>query len=77
MNVTLKNGKQGTLTIDTKTQKATLEVNGVKHLIAYIRDSKKVVIKNDMMLNHSEMTYVKNELEKLIKKPDSSKKGRK
>ena len=26
MNVTLKNGKQGTLTIDTKTQKATLEV---------------------------------------------------
>ena len=34
MNVTLKNGKQGTLTIDTKTQKAILEVSGVKHLIA-------------------------------------------
>ena len=73
MNVTLKNGKTGTLTIDTKTQKATLEVSGVKHLIAYIR-SNSVKIKSDLFLNDSDMAYVKGQMAQFVKQTDNSKK---
>ena len=73
MNVTLKNGKQGTLTIDTKTQKAILEVSGVKHLIAYIR-SNSVKIKSDLFLNDSDMAYVKGQMAQFVKQTDNSKK---
>lgn len=73
MNVTLKNGKQGILTIDTKAQKATLEVNGVKHLISYIKDNK-LKIKSDLFLNDSDMAYVKGQMAQFVKQTDNSKK---
>lgn len=73
MNVTLKNGKQGILTIDTKTQKTTLEVSGVKHLIAYIR-SNSVKIKSDLFLNDGDMAYVKGQMAQFVKQTDNSKK---
>ena len=73
MNVTLKNGKQGILTIDTKTQKATLEVSGVKHLISYIKDNK-LKIKSDLFLNDSDMAYVKGQMAQFVKQTDNSKK---
>ena len=73
MNVTLKNGKTGTLTIDTKTQKAILEVNGVKHLISYIKDNK-LKIKSDLFLNDSDMAYVKGQMAQFVKQTDNSKK---
>lgn len=73
MNVTTKQGKLGTLTIDTKVQNATLTVNGVKHLISFIRDNK-VVIKSDLFLNDGDMAYVKSELSKFIKKEETGKK---
>ena len=73
MNVTLKNGKQGILTIATKTQKATLEVSGVKHLIAYIR-ANKLKIKSDFCLNDSDMAYVKGQMAQFVKQTDNSKK---
>ena len=38
MNVTTKQGKQGVITIDSKSQTAVLTVDGVSHLIAYIRE---------------------------------------
>ena len=73
MNVTLKNGNQGTLTIDTKTQKAILEVSGVKHLISYIKDNK-LKIKSDLFLNDSDMAYVKGQMAQFVKQTDNSKK---
>ena len=73
MNVTTKQNTQGTLTIDTKTQKATLEVNGVKHLIAYISNNT-VKIKSDLFLNDSDMVYVKGQMAQFVKQTDNSKK---
>ena len=40
MNVTLKNGKQGVVTIDKGTQTARVVVDGVSYLICYMRDNK-------------------------------------
>lgn len=74
MNTTLKNGKQGTLTIDAKAQTAILTVDGVNKLVAFVRDSKKVVVKNDMVLNPGDLSYVKQELSKFVKKEDAGKK---
>lgn len=76
MNVTTKNGKQGVLTIDTKGQVATLTVNGVSHLIAFMRDNK-MVIKSDLFLNDGDMAYVKSQMEQFIKKTDTNSKKRK
>ena len=47
MNGTTKQGKQGVVTIDSKSQTAVLTVDGVNHLIAYIRDNK-VKVKSDL-----------------------------
>ena len=73
MNIMTKQNTQGILTIDTKTQKATLEVSGVKHLIAYIR-SNSVKIKSDLFLNDSDMAYVKGQMAQFVKQTDNSKK---
>lgn len=73
MNVTTKQNTQGFLTIDTKTQKAILEVNGVKHLISYIRNNT-VKVKSDLFLNDSDMAYVKGQMAQFIKQTDNSKK---
>ena len=74
MKTTLKNGKQATLTIDTKTQTATVKTEGVNKLVAFVRDAKKLVIKNDMLLNQADLALVKSELGKTIKKEEVGKK---
>lgn len=73
MNVTLKNGKQGTLTVDTKAQKTTLTVDGITYLIAFVRDNK-TIIKSDLFLNDGDMAMVRNEMQQFIKKVDNGKK---
>ena len=74
MKTTLKNGKQATLTIDTKTQAATVTTEGVNKLVAFVRDAKKLVIKNDMLLNQADLALVKSELGKTIKIQETGKK---
>ena len=56
---------------------AHVTVEGVKYLVAFIRDAKKVVVKNDLLLNESDLRAIKEELAKFIKKADTTKKGRK
>ena len=73
MNVTLKNNTQGTLTIDTKGQKAVVTVNGLDKMVAF-NCGNKVVIKNDMLLNQADLAYVKGQLAQFIKTVDNSKK---
>lgn len=74
MKTILKNGKQATLTIDTKAQTATVTTEGVNKLVAFVRDAKKLVIKNDMLLNQADLALVKSELGKTIKKEEVGKK---
>lgn len=77
MNVILKNGKQGVVTIEKATTCAYVEVEGRKHVVAFVRDNKKVVIKNDLLLNQGDLNSVKAELNKFIKKEDLKAKKRK
>ena len=77
MNVTTKQGKQAMVTVDKGAQTAHVTVEGVKYLVAFIRDAKKVVVKNDLLLNESDLRVIKEELAKFIKKTDTTKKGRK
>lgn len=71
--ITTKQGKAGQLAIDTKGLTATVTVDGVSHLLAFVRGTK-VVIKNDMLINGAELNKVKEELGKFIKKPETGKK---
>lgn len=73
MNVTTKQGTQAVLTIDTKGQKAVATVNGVDKLVSFIRNNK-IVIKNDMLLNESDMAYVKSQMAQFIKVVETGKK---
>ena len=77
MNVTLKNGKQGKVVISKADANARVEVEGKSFLVAFVRDAKKVVVKNDLLLNESDLRVIKEELAKFIKKADTTKKGRK
>ena len=77
MNVTTKNGKQGVVEISKESQSAVVVVNGVRHVVAFVRDQKKIVIKNDLLLLPSDLNKVRQELSKFIKKEDTSKKRRK
>jgi hypothetical protein len=77
MNVTTKNGKQGVVEIIKDTHSAVITVDGVRHTVAFVRDQKKIVIKNDFILNDSDLAIVRQELQKFIKKQDdNSKKGK-
>lgn len=76
MTVTTKNGKQGTVVIDSRNATASVEVEGRTYLVAFVRDAKKVVIKNDFMLNDSDLATVRQELQKFVKKQDNDKKGK-
>lgn len=76
MTVTTKNGKQGTVVIDSRNASASVEVEGRTYLVAFVRDAKKVVIKNDFMLNDSDLATVRQELQKFVKKQDNGKKGK-
>lgn len=77
MKVITKNGKQGEVKIDSKKHSAVIVFDGAEQLIAFVRDQKKVVVKNDMILNDADLTAVRAELSKFIKKEDNSKKRRK
>ena len=77
MNVTTKNGKQGVVEISKDTYSAVITVDGVHHTVAFVRDQKKIVIKNDMILHDGDLAVVRAELNKFIKKEDTSKKRRK
>ena len=76
MTVTTKQGVQGVVEISKENQSAVVVVNGVRHTVAFVRDSKKVVIKNDMILHDSDLAVVRAELSKFIKKQEDDKKER-
>ena len=76
MTVTTKQGVQGVVEISKEKQSAVVVVNGVRHTVAFVRDSKKVVIKNDMILHDSDLAVVRAELSKFIKKQEDDKKKR-
>lgn len=77
MKVITKQGKQGEVKIDSKKHTAVIVFDGVEQLIAFVRDQKKVVVKNDMLLTDGDLASVRAELSKFIKKEDNSKKKRK
>ena len=77
MTVTTKQGKQGVVEVSKEKQSAVVVVDGVRHVVAFVRDQKKVVVKNDMVLTDGDLASVRAELSKFIKKEDNSKKKRK
>lgn len=77
MNVTLKNGKQGKVVISKADTNARVEVEGQSFLVAFVRDAKKVVIKNDLLLTDSDLNHVKAELNKFVRKEEPKKAKRK
>lgn len=74
MKVITKNGEQAVVEIIGATQSAVVVVNGVRHVVAFVRDQKKVVVKNDMILHDSDLAAVRLELSKFIKKQEDDKK---
>lgn len=76
MKVVTKQGKQGVVNIDSKSQIAVLTVEGVNYLIAYMRDNK-VKVKSDLYLNEGDLTAVRTSMNQFVKKVDSGKKKRK
>lgn len=76
MKVVTKQGKQGVVNIDSKSQIAVLTVEGVSYLIAYMRDNK-VKVKSDLYLNEGDLTAVRTNMNQFVKKVDSGKKKRK
>ena len=76
MTVTTKQGVQGVVEISKENQSAVVVVNGVRHVVAFVRDSKKIVIKNDMLLTDGDLAVVRAELSKFIKKQEDDKKKR-
>lgn len=76
MKVVTKQGKQGVVNIDSKSQIAVLTIDGVNYLIAYMRDNK-VKVKSDLYLNEGDLTAVRTSMNQFVKKVDSGKKKRK
>ena len=76
MVVTTKQGKQATVEIVGATHSAVVVVDGVRHVVAFVRDSKKIVIKNDLLLLPADLNKVRAELSKFIKKQEDDKKKR-
>ena len=77
MNVTLKNGKQGKVVISKADANARVEVEGKSFLVAFVRNAKKVVVKNDLLLTDSDLNHVKAELNKFVRKEEPKKAKRK
>ena len=77
MTVTTKQGVQGVVEISKEKQSAVVVVNGVRHVVAFVRDQKKIVIKNDLLLLPSDLNKVREELSKFIKKEEPKSKKRK
>lgn len=76
MNVTTKQGKQAMVTVDKGEHTAYATVEGKRYLVAFVRDAKKVIVKNDLLLNEGDLRIVKEELSTFIKKVNTGK-GRK
>lgn len=76
MTVTTKQGKQGVVEVSKEKQSAVVVVDGVRHVVAFVRDSKKIVVKNDMILHDGDLAVVRAELSKFIKKQEDDKKKR-
>lgn len=76
MNVTLKDGREAKVVISKADANARVEVEGRSYLVAFVRDAKKVVIKNDLLLNSIDLEHIKAELNKFVRKPEDSKKGK-
>lgn len=76
MKVVTKQGKQGVVNIDSKSQIAVLTVDGVNYLIAYMRDNK-VKVKSDLYLNEGDLTAVRTNMNQFVKKVELGKKKRK
>ena len=77
MNVTLKNGKQGKVVISKADANARVEVEGRSYLVAFVRDAKKVIVKNDLLLMDGDLNHVKAELNKFVRKEEPKKAKRK
>lgn len=77
MTVTTKQGKQGVVEVSKENQSAVVVVDGVRHVVAFVRDSKKIVIKNDLLLLPADLNKVREELSKFIKKEEPRSKKRK
>ena len=77
MNVTLKNGKQGKVIISKADANARVEVEGRSYLVAFVRDAKKVIVKNDLLLTDGDLNHVKAELNKFVRKEEPKKAKRK
>ena len=75
MNVTLKNGKQGVVTIDKGTQTARVVVDGVSYLICYMRDNK-VKVKNDNILGETDLAHVREQMKQFVRTIEVSKKAK-
>ena len=75
MNVTLKNGKQGVVTIDKGTQTARLVVDGVSYLICYMRDNK-VKVKNDNILGETDLAHVREQMKQFVRTTEVGKKAK-
>lgn len=75
MNVTLKNGKLGVITIDKGTQTARVVVDGVSYLICYIRNNK-VKVKNDNILGETDLAHVREQMKQLVRTTEVSKKAK-
>lgn len=75
MNVTLKNGKQGVITIDKGTQTARVVIDGVSYLICYMRDNK-VKVKNDNILGETDLAHVREQMKQFVRTTEVSKKAK-
>ena len=75
MNVTLRNGKQGVITIDKGTQTARVVVDGVSYLICYMRDNK-VKVKNDNILGETDLAHVREQMKQFVRTTEVSKKAK-
>lgn len=74
--VVLQNGKEAELVISKEQANAVVIVDGVRKVVAFVRDAKKVVVKNDMLLNPVDLQHVKAELGKFIRKVEDNKKSK-
>lgn len=74
--IVLQNGKEAELVISKEQANAVVIVDGVRKVVAFVRDAKKIVVKNDMLLNPVDLQHVKFELGKFIRKVEDSKKSK-
>ena len=76
MKIVLQNGKEAELVISKEKANAVVVVDGVERVVAFVRDAKKVVIKNEMLVNQIELQHIKAELSKFIKIVEDTKKAK-